>query len=62
MGYRENYEEWLNNPYFDEATKEELKSIEMAIVPHSYTKGDLNHVKIDFEGFENYYITIKMLA
>ena len=27
MGYRENYEEWLQNPYFDEATKEELKSI-----------------------------------
>ena len=27
MGYRENYEEWLNNPYFDQATKEELKSI-----------------------------------
>ena len=27
MGYRENYEEWLNNPYFDQTTKEELKSI-----------------------------------
>ena len=27
MGYRENYEEWLDNPYFDQATKEELKSI-----------------------------------
>lgn len=27
MGYRENYEEWLSNPYFDQATKEELKSI-----------------------------------
>lgn len=27
MGYKETYEEWLNNPYFDEATKEELKSI-----------------------------------
>ena len=27
MGYRELYEEWLNNPYFDEATKEELKGI-----------------------------------
>lgn len=27
MGYRENYESWLNNPYFDEATREELKSI-----------------------------------
>ena len=27
MEYRENYEEWLSNPYFDEATKEELKGI-----------------------------------
>ena len=27
MGYRENYEEWLNDPYFDQTTKEELKSI-----------------------------------
>ncbi len=43
-------------------TEEELKSIEMAIVPHSYIKDDLNHIKFDFEGFEDYYITIKMLA
>ena len=27
MGYREQYEAWLSNPYFDEDTKEELKSI-----------------------------------
>lgn len=27
MEYRENYEEWINNPYFDEATKEELRAI-----------------------------------
>ncbi|MGN0143057.1 MAG: phospho-sugar mutase [Roseburia sp.] len=27
MGYRESYEEWLNNPYFDEATKAELQEI-----------------------------------
>lgn len=27
MEYRESYEEWLRNPYFDEATKEELRSI-----------------------------------
>jgi phosphoglucomutase len=25
--YRKSYEEWLSNPYFDEATKEELKAI-----------------------------------
>ena len=28
MGYKENYESWLNNPYFDEDTRNELKSIE----------------------------------
>ena len=27
MEYREKYEGWLNDPYFDEAAKEELKSI-----------------------------------
>lgn len=27
MGYKESYEAWLNNPYFDEATREELKGI-----------------------------------
>ncbi len=27
MGYRESYEEWLNDPYFDEATKKELQGI-----------------------------------
>ncbi len=28
MDYMENYKEWLENPYFDEETKMELKSIE----------------------------------
>ncbi len=28
MGYKEMYESWLANPYFDEATKAELKGIE----------------------------------
>lgn len=27
MGYREVYQEWLDNPYFDEATKAELRGI-----------------------------------
>ena len=27
MGYKNNYETWLNNPYFDGQTKEELNSI-----------------------------------
>ena len=27
MGYRENYQAWLNNTYFDETTREELRSI-----------------------------------
>ncbi len=28
MGYRETYEEWMTDPYFDEETKAELKAIE----------------------------------
>jgi phosphoglucomutase len=28
MNYKKQYEYWLNNPYFDEETKKELKSIE----------------------------------
>ena len=27
MDYKKVYEEWLANPYFDEATKEELRAI-----------------------------------
>lgn len=27
MGYREVYQEWLDNAYFDEATKAELRGI-----------------------------------
>ena len=26
MDYKEFYNQWLENPYFDEATKEELKA------------------------------------
>ena len=28
MDYKELYNEWLSNPYFDEETKEEFKAIE----------------------------------
>ena len=28
MGYMESYREWLENPYFDEETKAELKAIQ----------------------------------
>ncbi|MBR4759871.1 MAG: phospho-sugar mutase [Lachnospiraceae bacterium] len=28
MGYRETYQQWLENPYFDEDTKSELKALE----------------------------------
>ena len=28
MNYKETYQEWLSNPYFDEETKKELKAIE----------------------------------
>lgn len=38
MGYRENYEEWLSNPYFDAETKAELESI----------KDDENEIKERF--------------
>ncbi len=38
MEYRENYEGWLKDPYFDEATKEELRSI----------AGDDNEIKERF--------------
>ena len=27
--YKKIYQEWLTNPYFDEATKNELRAIEM---------------------------------
>ena len=39
MDYKEVYEQWIANPYFDEATKEELKSIaedENEIKEHFY--------------------------
>lgn len=38
MDYKKNYEEWLNNDYFDEATKAELKAI----------KDDENEIKERF--------------
>ena len=28
MGYLEKYEEWCKNPYFDDATRAELKALE----------------------------------
>jgi phosphoglucomutase len=28
MNYKKQYEYWINNPYFDEETKKELKNIE----------------------------------
>ena len=38
MGYLEKYKEWLENPYFDEGTKAELRGIE----------GDDNEIKERF--------------
>ena len=38
MNYRENYESWLSNPYFDEDTKKELEAI----------AGDDNEIKERF--------------
>ena len=37
MNYKETYQEWLSNPYFDEDTKNELKNLK-----------DENEIKIDF--------------
>ena len=31
MGYKEMYEEWLNNPCFDEETKKEFKFLSKII-------------------------------
>ena len=45
MEYKEVYESWLANPYFDEATKQELLSI----------KDDENEIK---ESFYAVYIQI----
>ena len=48
MDYKKIYDEWLSNPYFDEATKAELKSIaddENEIKERFYT--DLNSVQQD---------------
>ena len=33
MSYREVYEKWCNDPYFDEASREELKALEGNSVP-----------------------------
>ena len=33
MEYKEVYESWLANPYFDEATKQELLSIKVSSEP-----------------------------
>lgn len=43
-------------------TAEETQTLEQAIIPHSYIRGDLNRIKFDFDGFQDYYITIKLLA
>ena len=32
MDYKEIYNQWLENPYFDEATKEELNSLGMVLL------------------------------
>ena len=36
MEYRENYKAWLNNPYFDEATRAELQSLKILISYEEY--------------------------
>ena len=43
-------------------TPDEQSQLEMAIIPHSFSQGDFNHVKFDFTGFENYYICIRIVG
>ena len=56
MDYKEIYNQWLENPYFDEATKEELKAeieTQKAMfylqqqdnIPAFYSKWFLNRIK-----------------
>ena len=49
MDYKQAYEKWCNDPYFDEATREELKSLagdEKEIEDRFY--GHLSLVQPDF--------------
>ena len=56
MNYKETYQEWLSNPYFDEDTKKELTAIE----------NDENEIKeaVEFchEHNVKVYITVNILA
>lgn len=56
MGYMENYEEWLANPYFDEDTKKELESIrgEKTRSRNVFMR-ILNLVQRDFAGYRSRY-------
>ena len=42
MGYLEKYQEWCSNPYFDDATRAELKALEGVadIIPYSNLFGN----------------------
>ncbi|MCD8119204.1 MAG: phospho-sugar mutase [Lachnospiraceae bacterium] len=44
MGYQETYQSWLDNPYFDEATKAELK----AIADNEKEKEDRFYMDLEF--------------
>ena len=49
MDYKESYELWLNNPYIDEETKEELRALagdEQEIRERFYTDLELSLIHI----------------
>ena len=37
MNYKETYQEWLSNPYFDEDTKKELTAIRRSCIWYCWT-------------------------
>ena len=48
--YMKIYQEWLSNPYFDEATKEELRAIE----------GNENEIKERFFNILRRFLTVRL--
>ena len=58
MDYKEVYEQWLSNPYFDDATKEELKNI--ASYFDDATKEELKNIaEDDNEIKERFYMDLE---
>lgn len=43
-------------------TAEEVTKLELAIVPHSYIRGNMNKIVFDLDGFQDFFITIKLVG